>query len=281
MNKNSVLSIYEQLLRKRSLFFKIVSPILKVSALWYAGDRVLCPCCEQQFRTFLPFGANKRPNALCPGCLSLERHRLMWLYLQNKTSLLSEQLKVLHIAPEYWLQRRLKTVPNLTYWTADIQPGEAMLQMDITKIDYPDSSFDVILCSHVLEHIPDDTQAMRELCRVLKPGGWAILQVPLDRDREETVEGTRDLTLKERRQRFGHHDHVRMYGQDYQTKLEQAGFSVFVDRYPEELGINQIEYYGLMPSEDIYLCTLSRRKARNCGFRATSISFIKDARPFV
>lgn len=257
MIRSLFLKVYPLLLKRRATLIKLATPILKLRALWYRGYNVYCPCCKGSFRKFLTFGANSRPDALCPGCLSLERHRLLWLFLENKTNLFSNSLKVLHIAPEFIFQRYFISMPNLQYLSADLEPDEVMVQMDITNIQYPDASFDVILCNHVLEHIPTDQVAMQELCRVLKPGGWAILQVPLDPKLENTVEGSPALTPEVREKRFGHHDHVRMYGQDYKTKLESAGFTVTVDRYTQELGLENIKKFGLMAGEDIYCCTKS------------------------
>ncbi len=254
MNRSTFINLYQILLQKRSFIFKIARPFLRLTSLAYRGNNVFCPCCEGNFRTFLPFGANHRPNAICPGCLSLERHRLLWLYLKNQTNLLKENLAVLHVAPEYIFQQKLIYLANLKYLTADIVSGEAMVQMDITNIHYEDNYFDVILCNHVLEHIPDDEQAMKELYRVLKPGGWAILQVPIDTRLAKTIEGSLSLTLQEREKLFGHHDHVRQYGRDYKVKLEQAGFIVKLNSYPQELGTGAIKKIGLIPDEDIFLC---------------------------
>ncbi|MBV9389781.1 MAG: flippase-like domain-containing protein [Chroococcidiopsidaceae cyanobacterium CP_BM_ER_R8_30] len=255
MKRSLFLKIYPFLLKKRSFFFKIGTPLLQICSLWYCGSQVFCPCCEGQFRKFLPFGVQRRPNAICPRCLSLERHRLLWLYLKSKTNLLSSSLQVLHIAPEYLLKKSISDLPNISYLSADLQLHEAMVQMDITDIQYEDNIFDAILCSHVLEHVPNDAKAMQELCRVLKPGGWAILHVPLDPKLEQTLEGSSDLSPKERERLFGHHDHVRMYGSDYKGKLEQAGFTVKVHSYAQELGNDKCKKFGLMTDEDIYFCT--------------------------
>jgi SAM-dependent methyltransferase len=255
MTRSLFLKIYPALLKRRATLIKLGTPILKLRALWYRGHNVHCPCCEGQFRKFLAFGANSRPDALCPGCLSLERHRLLWLFLTNKTNLFSDALKVLHIAPEFVFKKYFVSMPNLQYLSADLEPDEVMVQMDITKIQYPNASFDVILCNHVLEHVPTDQVAMEELFRVLKPGGWAILQVPLDSTLEHTLEGTPDLTPEMREKQFGHHDHVRLYGQDYKTKLEAAGFTVTVDRYTQDLGLENIRRFGLTADEAIYWCT--------------------------
>jgi len=142
----------------------------------YFGLRFKCPCCDGCFRKFLFFGAKPRPNARCPRCGSLERHRLLWLYLRNKINFFSDHLKVLDIAPIHFFQKKCKKLKNLDYISADISSPIAMIKMDITDINLHDNQFDCIICYHVLEHILDDEKAMRELFRVLKPGGWAILQ---------------------------------------------------------------------------------------------------------
>jgi SAM-dependent methyltransferase len=151
---------------------------------------------------------------------------LLWLYLQQRTNLFSTPLKVLHFAPEFALQRRFRQCSNLDYISADLSEPEAMQKMDITAIPSANQTFDVILCSHVLEHIPDDRQAMRELHRVLKPGGWAILLVPIDMRREQTFEDPTVTDPQERLRLFEQTDHVRIYGRDYVQRLEQAGFMV-------------------------------------------------------
>ena len=233
----------------RSMYFSLRSML-------YSGNQVLCPCCGNRARKFLAAGNNNRPNVKCPRCNSLERHRLLWLYLQNRTCLFSDTLSVLHFAPELIFQKNLISKPNLDYVSADIASPDAMISMDITDIQCSDDSFDVILCSHVLEHVEDDQKALRELFRVLKPGGWAILQVPIDSDREVTFEDGSIVSPHERKRILGHHDHVRIYGRDYKNRLERAGFAVKVDDYIKNLGADEVRKYGLA-DEDIYLCTKS------------------------
>ena len=220
----------------------------------YLGNRLVCPCCKGHFRKFLPFGVVQRPNACCPNCQSLERHRLLWLYLQNRTNLFSDRLKVLHVAPEYVLNLALRARNNLDYVTADLNSRLAQVKMDITNIPYEAKSFDVILCNHVLEHVVDDQKAMGELFRVLKPGGWAILQSPIDTSLEKTFEDFCIVSPEEREKAFGQRDHVRIYGRDYKERLEKAGFRVNVDRYAEEVGEELRKKYGLPKDEAIYVC---------------------------
>jgi len=202
----------------------------------------------------LPFGViNPHLNAQCPRCLSLERHRLIWLYLKNKTNLFTDQLRVLHFAPERVFNKIFRKMKNIDYVSADLSSKIAMKKMDITDIQESDNAYDVILCSHVLEHIVDDHKAMSELYRVLKPGGWAILQVPILCER--TFEDASVVLPKDRERLFGQHDHVRKYGKDYRDRLEASGFKVKVDAYVKSLGEKKIEKYGLRRNQDIYFCT--------------------------
>jgi SAM-dependent methyltransferase len=221
----------------------------------FAGNRVECPCCGGRFRRFGPEGKN--PHAKCPRCGSLPRHRLLWLWLQDRTNLLSDQLRLLHVAPERALQRRFARLPNLAYLSADLDSPFADIRLDVTDIEFDDSTFDVIVCNHVLEHVPDDRKAMRELQRVLKPDGWAVLLIPWDRNRAVTYEDWTVVEPAERERVFGQDDHVRIYGRDYVERLTDAGFAVSVERYDEELDDERIALYGL-PAEEIFHC----RKAR-------------------
>jgi SAM-dependent methyltransferase len=184
----------------------------------------------------------------------LERHRLIWLYLHNRTNLFSDQLKLLHVAPEPVLQQYLQSQSNLDYVGTDIESPLANIKMDLTSIPHQDGSFDAIICSHVLEHIQDDRAAMRELVRILTPGGWAILQVPIEPERATTFEDASITSPEERFRLFKQHDHVRIYGRDYKDRLEQAGFEVHVDGYVREMGQRRIRRYALNVDEDIYFC---------------------------
>lgn len=206
------------------------------------------------FRKFLPYGyENPREGVLSPSTLSLERHRLLWLYLQNETNFFKDNLKVLHFAPEQAFHKRFQELKNIEYTTTDLNSPIADVKADICNLPFKDGSYDVILCNHVLEHIPDDVQAMKELYRVMKPGGWGIFQIPQDLTREKTFEDNRITDKKERARIFGQYDHVRIYGRDYFEKLRGMGFSVEEVDYTAKLGKLKVGKYRLAAGELIPL----------------------------
>lgn len=227
---------------------------LKHRGIRYWGWKHACPCCNGHFRTFVPWGT-KPVQIACPRCYSVARYRLLQLYLRNKTGFFKDNLKVLDIAPTSIFQDMCKSLPNIDYLSADISSPLAMARMDITAIALTGNYFDCIICYHVLEHILDDQRAMAELFRVLKPGGWSILQSPVDHTLDTTYEDSAITSPDERERAFGQNDHVRIYGKDYKDRLEQAGFRVHIDNYVEELGELAIKRYVLMRDEKIYLCT--------------------------
>jgi SAM-dependent methyltransferase len=227
---------------------------LKVMGLLYRGNQVECPICEHHYREFLPYGRiNPRPNALCPSCLSLERHRLIWLYLKRKTNFFDSKLHVLHIAPEPCFMKRFERQHGDTYITADIESPLAKVKMDIHQIPFDANYFDVVLCNHVLEHVQDDIKAMSEIARVLKPGGWAILQVPFFSPVPEVTYEDPTITLpREREKAFGQDDHVRKFGQDYTQRMQRAGltpvpetFAQTIDAFHFGITANEILYKGV------------------------------------
>ena len=224
-----------------------------------------CPCCKSYLRSFKAYGLVPRLEARCPICGSLERHRLMYLYMTRKTDLFNgRRKKMLHVAPEPELSQWFQKTEYIDYLSADLSNPRAMVRMDISDIQYRDNTFDVIYCSHVLEHVPDDRKAMREFWRVLKIGGWAILQVPITSD--VTFEDPTVTSPEERERLFGQHDHVRRYGPDYRDRLVDVGFSVTVDGFVRELDERTISRYGLMRSEDVYFC----RKEDHSAFQVRS-----------
>jgi predicted SAM-dependent methyltransferase len=233
-------------------------PLRPPLSLLYRGDRVECPCCGQTARKFMPtvrpVGPN-RPNARCPSCGARHRQRYLWLYLQRKTNLLVDRLRVLHVAPERIFEEWLGSRPNLDYVSTDLERPRAMVKADITDLPFADDSFDVILCSHVLEHVVDDRKAMRELYRVLRPGGWAVVLVPIDVSRSETFEDPTIVAPADRERLFGQDDHVRVYGRDFTARLEEAGFTVRVEDFTRELGESETQRYGLRRRKrDLHLC---------------------------
>jgi SAM-dependent methyltransferase len=176
----------------------------------------------------------------------------VWLYLKDKTNFFSATLSVLHFAPEPVFARALTSLSNLQYVSGDLNSPLAALKLDITHLPFNTDSFDVILCSHVLEHVYDDVAAMKELYRVLKPGGWAIVQVPIDATLEKTFQDSAIVSPDERQAAYGQYDHVRLYGRDYKDRLERAGFSVHVDNFVRTLSADEVERYGLMSTEDVF-----------------------------
>lgn len=216
---------------------------------------VECPCCGWQGEEFLPAGVIPRPNALCPGCGLVERHRLLWLYLQKRTVFLTAKLKVLHFAPEAFLEKEFNAMSNLDYISGDIKPSKAMRKVDITDILFKDRTFDVILCYHVLEHVQNDRKALRELYRILKPNGWAILQSPVNQKLEKTYEDPTITSPEDRLKHFNQKDHVRIYGRDFKKRIEEVGFWVKLDDFVQELGEETVERYRLNINEKIFYCT--------------------------
>ena len=224
-------------------------------ALYLTGKKYEDPIDGKTFRKFLPYGyGNPRANVLSPSTLSLERHRLLWLYLTRETDFFSKPLKVLHVAPEQAFYKRFKNQKNLTYITTDLYSPLADVKADLCALPFEDDSFDVIFCNHVLEHIPDDTQAMRELYRVMKKGGWGIFQVPQDINRAHTFEDDTITDPAERTRIFGQYDHVRVYGLDYFDRLRQVGFEVEEIVYSTHFTAEEIERYRIVPQEILPLC---------------------------
>lgn len=225
----------------------VVRPVF---ALWMKGHRYTDPIDGKSFRSFLPYGyESPRENVLSPSTLSLERHRLLWLFLQSETDFFCAPLRVLHFAPEQPFYKRFRKLKNLDYTTTDLNSPLADVKADICALPFEDNSFDVILCNHVLEHISDDTTAMQELFRVMKKGGWGVFQIPQDLTRANTFEDDSITDAKERARIFGQYDHVRVYGRDYFDKLRSIGFKVEEVNYTEILSPSEIDRYRLAEGE--------------------------------
>lgn len=218
--------------------------------LFFKGDTFTDPIDGRSYRKFLPYGYGKqRENALSPGTLSLERHRQMWLYLQNETDFFTQNYKVLHIAPEQEFLRKFKKMKNLEYTSADLFSPIVDVKADILDLPFEDESFDVIFCNHVLEHIADDKKAMSELYRVMKKGGWGILQVPMKNSLEKTYEDFSITNPQERQKHFGQYDHVRWYGMDYFERLKSIGFDAQSNFYSQKFSKEDQKRFGLNANE--------------------------------
>lgn len=217
--------------------------------LFYVGRGRECPLCGCRRRRFLPYGyVVSRADALCPRCLALERHRLLWLYLERETRIETELPHLLHVAPEVSLMRKLRRAYRAVtarYVTADLESPLADMHFDIQHIPLSDGSFDAVICNHIMEHVEDDRRAMRELHRILRAGGWGIILVPVDYAREATFEDDTVTDPAERTRIFGQYDHRRIYGRDYADRLREAGFEVAERDYAAEVSPAERERYAL------------------------------------
>ena len=240
----------------RTLLQRLAGWMMPLVGLLYRGNRYTCPLCGKRYRKMLPYGyVTQRENALCPHCLSLERHRLLWLYLERETELFESLPRLLHIAPEVCLMRHLKPRYKSSpehYQTADLESPLADLHFDIQQIPLTDESFDVVICNHLMEHVEDDRKAMRELHRILKKGGWGVLLSPVDLKRQTTFEDDTITDPEERTRIFGQYDHRRLYGNDFADRLREAGFEVEDLDYAASLSDEERTRYAL-PCDHIYL----------------------------
>ena len=226
---------------------------MKFTSLLYKGNNVECPVCGGQFSKFMPYGYTKsRDNALCPRCLSLERHRLLWLYLKNRTKFFSNPLNVLHVAPEQCFYKRFRMLKNLHYVTADLESPIADVKLDVQEMPFGDNEFDVVICNHVLEHVPDDRKALREIFRILKQGGFAVMQVPTAYGMEKTHEDASVTDPRERRKQFRQKDHYRLYGKDYLERVMEAGFVIGEDNFLMSLSDEDRNRFRLPVMEYMY-----------------------------
>ena len=228
---------------------------LQLFSLFMRGDKFEDPINGKSYRKLLPYGRLKpRENALAPDSMSLERHRLIWLYLKEKTNFFTDDIKFLHIAPEYCFISLFKKQKNLDYTTADLNSPWADVKMDVHAIPFEENSFDVIMCNHVLEHVEDDRKVISEFFRVMNKGGWGIFQVPIDYTRKETFFDPSITDPREREKYYWQDDHLRLYGLDYGNILSETGFEVVEDAFVKELDPKLVDRYALPKDEVIYLC---------------------------
>jgi len=229
--------------------------VLRIWAVFLRGNQVECPIDGKTYKRFLPYGRiHPRSNALCPSSLSLERHRLMWLYLKERTNFFGSKLNLLHIAPELCFIDRFEGMDNIDYVTVDMESPLAKVKADIMALPFDDETFDVVFCNHVMEHVEDDIKAMKELLRVMKVGAWAIIQSPVYMNLAQTIEDPGADTPAKREQLYDQKDHMRKYGRDYSQRLATAGFKVTEDHFAQQLPQEQIKRYALPREEIIYFC---------------------------
>lgn len=258
-----------QIIKKILRFFP--DPTLRMATkaykrMKYFGFRNKCVMCGARINTFLPagfssdilkkykiIGGGYRQNVRCPHCNSSNRERLIYLYLKQNKILKKSSLKILHFAPERRLQKVLMKMKNAEYISADINSSSAARIIDVRSIPYRDNYFDNIICSHVLEHVPEDTKAMSEIYRTLKKGGLAIIQVPISPILDKTYEDSSIITPEDRYRAFGQTDHVRIYGQDFFARLKSVGFNLEVYNLKEHLTHKLIQRYGLDSEEKLFL----------------------------
>lgn len=236
----------------------------------FFGLRYYCPFCHAWLSRLVPFGVDTavlrtmqvvgggRRLCRCAVCGSSDRQRLTLDYIKHCTQLLTHPgLRVLHFAAEPTLERILRRALGRRYTTADLSNPTADMHFDIQSIPFESDSFDAILCSHVLEHVPDDRRALAELLRILKPGGWALLQAPISYLLPETLEDPNVCTKDERLRRFGQEDHLRLYGRDYPSRVRAAGFQVEEFRWSDPQNISHFgssqNRHGLNSAEVLYV----------------------------
>lgn len=231
------------------------------------GISYTCPFCESALSRWLPFGLNLpvferagvigggyRENGLCPVCFSSDRERLLYLYLREHTNVFERPVRLLHVAPEGHLSAALRRTPTLTYCSGDLSSAAVTVHLDLVCLPFSTGTFDAIICSHVLEHVPNDRAAMLELLRVLAPGGWAIIQVPIASRLDSTHEDLDVVSVEDRERLFGKNDHVRLYAWDFVDRLRGVGFEVRVRRPGRERASAWALRYGLSIDEPVFFC---------------------------
>ena len=242
------------ILRKlpRTLLQRISKPFFYIISIFYRGNKVSCPICGSQFSTFFPYGRETRENALCTNCLSLERHRFLYLYMRDVKRIFNKKMNILHIAPEACLTKKFKNNPNFQYVTADLYSPLADVKMDIHNIPFGDNHFDLVLCNHVLEHVEDDILALKEIRRVLKKNGFGIVMIPFYNPVPEiTLQDKSIVSSKDREKYYGQSDHLRKYGNDFKNRFESSGLHIDVIKPEKFLKSSEIIKNGIIKSDMI------------------------------
>ena len=236
----------------RPVLQRVADWIVPVVGMLYVGKGKECPLCGCQRRKFIPYGYVKpRENALCPNCLSLERHRLLWLWLLRESDIGRGAMalpRLLHIAPEVALMRKFRKMyarEKERYVTADLESPLADMHFDVQEIPIEDGAFDCVICNHIMEHVEDDRKALKEIFRILRRGGWGVILSPVELEREKTFEDDTITDREERTRIFGQYDHRRIYGRDYTERLQEAGFEVYDIPYKEAFTAAEQQRYAL------------------------------------
>lgn len=253
--------LYKRVLPEKSRN-KLRSFATKATYPFYLGNQVQCNCCGKSFRKFIPKGNVVRLNAKCPACFSLERTRVIDFYLDRELHIYqSKGLKILHFAPEEILFKKLSTIEG-EYIDGDINTANARFLIDITSIPYDDNYFDVIICCHVLGHVPDEPKAIQEMKRVLDPNGVALVMTVMDISSENTVEDPTIKTPQQRLKKYGENDLTRLHGLDFGKRLRKEGFTVEEIDYRKTFTEADQQRYSLGNGqrEVIFKCTLKEKQ---------------------
>lgn len=227
--------------------------LFKNMAKKFKGKKLVCPICEFQADKFGSSPNGERQNVKCPRCRSLERHRAQWLFGLSKINY-NKNTTILHFSPEFCYSRVfMRKTPN--YYTA--QYTKSMLSdytLDIQNTGLRPNMFDIIICNHILEHVNNDYLAISELYRLLKPNGFAFIQVPMDCNLKNTYEDSSVKDPIEREKLFGQSDHLRLYGWDFEKRLENSGFKVETIQFWKLLSSEEIDKYALHENEPVFVC---------------------------
>jgi SAM-dependent methyltransferase len=246
---------------KHFLKMNILPGYLWLRSLKYLGNKVYCPCCGGHFSHFIEVGPKKEPM-LCPRCRSNDRDRFFWFFLNKNPGFLRPGIKLLHISPETIYYKRFRKIPGVDYVAGDkfiLQFAstypKGTIYLDITDMpQYEDNTFDFIFCSHVLEYIKEDGKALRELYRVLKPDGKAVISVPIRFGHYDTIEDFNITDPKEQERLFGDTGHLRYYGEDYIKKVETAGFKPNFIPVADFISPEMIKKSVIKPKDIVHLC---------------------------
>ncbi len=243
--KNNLIILFRKLRNKYYLFLYL-----------FFSKNVECLICGWKGYKFIPINCGNKiiyENYLCPNCDSHPRHRLLYLYLKKKLNS-RKNFELLHFSPQKCLKDYISNFSNINYLSSDFKIGKEMVDENIEKLTFKNNSFDVILCIHILEHINNDKKAISELYRILKPDGFAIIDVPINYNLKKTYENTNIILPEDRAIAFGQSDHIRLYGNDFKFLLRKEKFKVKIVHFYKNFNSKEIIYYGF-EKNPIYYCT--------------------------